>query len=44
MLKQGPFEPQIFSEFALWSPEEGSPEVRGFMERHRAAGKGDSLV
>jgi cupin fold WbuC family metalloprotein len=24
-LKQGPFEPQIFSEFALWSPEEGSP-------------------
>jgi cupin fold WbuC family metalloprotein len=43
-LKPGPFDPQTIYEFARWSPEEGSPEVRVFMERQRKGNKEDVLA
>ncbi|MCP4630807.1 MAG: cupin fold metalloprotein, WbuC family, partial [bacterium] len=30
-VKQGPYDPQVAAEFALWSPEEGAPEVAAFV-------------
>jgi len=42
--KEGPFDPQTVSEFAPWSPAEGSPEVPEFFARLKAAKAGDILV
>lgn len=41
--KQGPFDPQTTSEFAPWSPAEGSPEVPEFCMRLKAAKVGDKV-
>ncbi len=30
-VKQGSYDPQVAAEFALWSPEEGAPEVAAFV-------------
>ncbi len=42
--KQGPYNPDTAVEFASWSPDEGSPEVKAFTARLRNAHVGDSLV
>jgi len=42
--KEGPFDPQTTSEFASWSPAEGSPEVPEFFQRLKVAGIGDMLA
>ncbi len=41
--KQGPFDPQTTSEFAPWSPAEGSPEVQEFFMRLKAAQAGEKV-
>ena len=41
--KQGPFDPQTTSEFAPWSPAEGSPHVRDFFDRLKTAQVGEKV-
>lgn len=43
-VKAGPYDPQTASEFAPWSPAEGSPEAARLLERMRRAGSGERLL
>jgi len=42
--KQGPFDPQTTSEFAPWSPAEGSPEEPEFFMRLKRAQVGEKVA
>ncbi len=35
-IKEGPYDPQSASEFAVWSPPEGGEEVAGFLSKLRS--------
>jgi cupin fold WbuC family metalloprotein len=39
--KQGPYEALAPADFAVWSPEEGTPQVKGFVAKLRKAKVGD---
>jgi hypothetical protein len=42
--KKGPYVPLRGGDFADWSPEEGTPEVSGFLESLRKAKVGEQIV
>jgi cupin fold WbuC family metalloprotein len=42
-VKQGPYNPETTSEFAPWSPAEGSAQVKEFVNRLRQARVGDRM-
>jgi cupin fold WbuC family metalloprotein len=43
-VKEGPYDPSTAAEFAPWSPPEGAPGVREFLDRMRRADVGDRLA
>ena len=43
-VKKGPYDPKKAAEFALWAPEEGSPDAAGFAARLGKAGIGDMMA
>jgi len=42
--KQGPYKALRAADFAVWSPEEGTPQVGGFVSRLRKAKVGDLVA
>ena len=43
-IKQGPYSRLNDKDFAAWSPQEGSPGVREFLQRCRNASIGETLL
>lgn len=42
--KKGPYDPATSAEFAAWAPEEGGPDVEGFLDRLLQLEVGDCLA
>jgi cupin fold WbuC family metalloprotein len=43
-VKHGPYDPATSMQFAAWSPEEGSGQVKAFQDKLLAAGIGESVA